>query len=129
MPNIQREINKKRETTLHIAAAANQENFVKNLVNVTSSDDLKAVNIVGNTALTYAAATGNVNIAKVMLDKNQDLEKLCSGVRPLFMAAVLRHSQMVQFLYSWRKVSQWCGNEQDELFITCVKGDLYGKHK
>ena len=46
MPNIQREINKKRETTLHIAAAANQENFVKNLANVMSSDDLKAVNTV-----------------------------------------------------------------------------------
>ena len=51
MPSIQREINKKRETTLHIAAAANQENFVKNFVNVMSSDDLKAVNTVGDTAL------------------------------------------------------------------------------
>ncbi|KAK7850588.1 hypothetical protein CFP56_000525 [Quercus suber] len=94
-----------------------------------SSDDLKAVTTVGNTALTYAVATVNVNIAKVMQDKNRDLEKLCSGVRPLFMATVLRHSQMLQFLYSWRKVSQWCGNEQDEQFITCVKGDLYDEER
>ena len=30
MPNIQRKITKKEETTLHIGAAANQEIFVKN---------------------------------------------------------------------------------------------------
>ena len=29
-----------------------------------SSDDLKVENIAGNTALSYAVATGNVNIAK-----------------------------------------------------------------
>ena len=57
MPNIQREITKKRETTLHIAAAANQEEFVKNLVEGMSSDDITAENTVGSTALAYAAAT------------------------------------------------------------------------
>ena len=47
------------------------------------------------------------------------------------MAALLGHSQMVQFLYSEtnKMVCQWDENEQAELFITCVRGGLYGKHK
>ena len=74
MLKIQREITKAKETTLHLAAAANKEEFVKNLVsNTMSSEDLKVENIAGNTALSYAAATGNVNIAKAMLEKNRDL--------------------------------------------------------
>ena len=46
MLKIQREITKARETTLHVAAAANKEEFVKNLVsNTMSSEDLKVENI------------------------------------------------------------------------------------
>ena len=131
MPNIQRKISNKGETTLHIAAAANQEDFVKNLVNGLSRESLTAENNVGNTALTYAAAAGNVKIATVMLEKNPDLPKLGSGEKQLFMAASLGHSQMVQFLYSKTKeiVCGWDENEQAKLFITCVEGGLYGKHK
>ncbi|XP_030944693.1 uncharacterized protein LOC115969228 [Quercus lobata] len=131
---IQREITKARETTLHVAAAAIKEEFVKNLVsNAMSSEDLSVENIAGNMALSYAAATGNVNISKAMLEKNRDLPNLGSGVKPLYMAALLGHSQMVQFLYSEtnKMVCQWDENEQAELFITCtcVRGGLYGKHK
>ncbi|KAM3761740.1 hypothetical protein ACB098_01G291200 [Castanea mollissima] len=129
MQEIQRKITKAKETTLHVAAVANREDFVKNLVsNEMSSDDLKVGNIAGNTALSYAAATGNVNIAKVMLEKNRDLANLGSGVKPIFMAASLGHSKMVQFLYSETNemICEWEENEQAELFITCVKGGLYG---
>ena len=131
MANIQRPISRKKETTLHIAVAANQEDFVKNLVNGLSSIDLTEKNIVKNTAFTYAAATGNVNIAKAMLEKNEDLPNLRSGVKPLYMAALLGHSQMVRFLYSKtnRMVCQWDQKEQAQLFITCVSGGLSGKHK
>ena len=52
MLKIQREITKARETTLQVAAAANKEEFVKNLVsNAMNSKDLKVENIAGNTAL------------------------------------------------------------------------------
>jgi ankyrin repeat protein len=98
MPNLQRVITKKGETALHISAAANKEDFVKNLVKWMTSYDLQFENAAGNTALTYAAATGNVNIAKAMLDKNIDLSNLGGGMKPLFMAASLGHSQMVDHL-------------------------------
>ena len=129
MPNIQRKITNKGETTLHIAAAAKKEEFVKNLVNRLSRENLTAENNVGNTALTYAAAAGNVKIAKVMLEKNPDLPNLGSGVKPLFMAASLGHSKMVEYLYDRTEVHGWDENEQAELFISCVEGNLYGKHK
>lgn len=129
MPNIQREITKKRETTLHIAAAANQEEFVKNLVERMSSDDITAENTVGSTALAYAAATGNVNIAKAMLKKNRALPNLGSGMKPLFMAALLEHYQMVEHLSRSTKTSEWDIRDQTELFVTYARVGYYGKYK
>uniref|UniRef100_A0A7N2MW72 Uncharacterized protein n=1 Tax=Quercus lobata TaxID=97700 RepID=A0A7N2MW72_QUELO len=132
MKIIQRIITKKKETTLHIAAAANQEKFVRNLLRTmiynNPYENLTAVNEIGNTALTYAAATGNVNIAMALLDINSELPNLHSGVKPLYMAASLGHRKMVQLLYSKTKevVREWEEDEQDDLFITCVEGDLYG---
>ncbi|KAL4599550.1 hypothetical protein ACB092_11G134700 [Castanea dentata] len=118
MTGIQREISKKKETTLHIAAAANQEEFVnKLLTSMTSRNgNLTAINNVGNTALTYAAAAGNVNIAKAMLKRNSD------------ELPNLGHSRMVDWLYSETKqmVHGWDVSEQAKLFITCVTRDLYG---
>ena len=121
-PNFQRKITNKGETALHVAAGANHEDRVKNLV---KKFDLTAVNDIGNTALTYAAATGNVNIAKAMLEENSSLGRK----KPLFMAASLGHSKMVEYLYERNEVQGWDENERVELFITCVEGNLYGKHK
>ncbi|KAK7846880.1 ankyrin repeat-containing protein itn1 [Quercus suber] len=128
MPDIQRRITTIGETALHIAAAANQEDFVKNLLNRLSRENLAAENNVGNTALHYATAAGNVKIAKLMLEKRSDLPNLGSEEKPLFMAASLGHSQMAQFLYNKTKgiVCGWNQTEQAKLFITCVGGELYG---
>ena len=109
----------------HVAAAAKHEDCVKNLV---KKFDLTAVNDIGNTALTYAAATGNVNIAKAMLEENSSLANL-GRKKPLLMAASLGHSEMVEYLYERTEVQEWGDNERAELFITCVEGNLYGKHK
>ena len=78
MTNIQRRISGNEETTLHIAAAANQEDFVKKLLTLMTSNNynLTAENNVGNTALTYATAAGNVKIAEMMVEKNPELPNL-----------------------------------------------------
>ena len=132
MTDIQREISRKKETTLHIAAAANQEEFVnKLLTRMTSRNgNLTAENNAGNTAMTYAAAAGNVNIAKAMLKRNIQLPNL-GRMKPLYTAASLGHSRMVDWLYSETEpmVHDWDETEQEKLFITCVMRDLYGKHK
>nr|XP_023888040.1 uncharacterized protein LOC112000165 [Quercus suber]POE66706.1 serine/threonine-protein phosphatase 6 regulatory ankyrin repeat subunit a [Quercus suber] len=128
LPNIQRKISENQETTLHVAAAASQEDFVKNLVNILEIEELEATNSVKNTALTYAALGGNVKIAEMMLEKNADLATPDSGVRPLYMAALSGHSEMAEFLYSKTReeVQKWDEDEQARLFITCVKNDIYG---
>ncbi|KAK7816505.1 ankyrin-1 [Quercus suber] len=125
---IQRKITKKGETTLHIAAAANQEEFVRNLLKTMIKDNLTTENTVGNTALTYVAATGNLNIAMAMLEKNHKLPNLGSGIKLLYMAASLGHGQMANYLYSQTKerVREWDDKEQAKLFIACVRGGLYG---
>ena len=128
MDRIQTVITDKGATTLHIAAAANQEDFVKNLVKNLREEDLIVENDAKNTALSYAAATGNVNIATAMLEKNSSLANL-GKVKPLFMAASLGHSEMVDYLYDKTEVNKWDEDEKAKLFITCVEGNLYGKHK
>ena len=129
MANIQRILTKRGETTLHVAVAANQEMFVRKLLNCIDDDKLADVNNVGNTALTYAAATGNVNIAKLLVDRNSGLLNRSCGVEPLIMAAYSGHIQMVRFLYPRQEVCNWPEDVQVDLFITCVKSDFYGKHK
>ncbi|KAK7844914.1 hypothetical protein CFP56_010221 [Quercus suber] len=82
---------------------------------------------VGNTALTYAAATGNVKIAEMMLEENPELPNLGRGVKSLSMAAFLGHSQMVQRLYPVTTIDN--PDDRDDIFINCVRKDVYGKHK
>ncbi|XP_030954299.1 uncharacterized protein LOC115976899 isoform X2 [Quercus lobata] len=125
MDRIQTIITDKGATTLHIAAAANQEDFVKNLVKKLSEEELEVENYAENTALSYAAATGNVNIAMAMLEKNSRLANL-GKVKPLSMAASLGHSEMVDYLYEKTEVHKWEEDEKAKLFITCVEGNLYG---
>ncbi|KAK7853004.1 hypothetical protein CFP56_037157 [Quercus suber] len=129
MPNIPRRISDQQETTLHIAVAASQEDFVENLLNGLNNEDLIAVNNRRNNVLVYAAASGNVKIAKVILMKNESLANPNSGITPLYMAALSGHSEMAKFLYSKTMVREWAETTQEELFLTCVKNDIYGKHK
>ncbi|GMY13703.1 isoform 2 of ankyrin repeat domain-containing protein 17 [Fagus crenata] len=87
-------------------------------------DKLEALNSKENTALCYAAATGNVNIAKLMLKKNKDLANVGS-VKPVFMAALLGHADMVNFLSPWTKIAEWDITEQVELFVTYASVGMY----
>ena len=140
MQRIQRRIGRKGETTLHIAAAANQEEFVNKLLAWMGDNDLEIVagnvtltagNEIGTTALNFAAAVGNVKIAQAMLDLNTvDLPNIATTgmppMKPLLMAASSGHSKMVGLLY---RRTTMVGNEIAEIFITCVKNNLYGKQK
>ncbi|XP_060675848.1 ankyrin repeat-containing protein NPR4 [Ziziphus jujuba] len=65
--DINRVITEKGETTLHIAALARKEQFVRKLVSKLNKEDLEKNNKIGNNALCYAAASGNVEIAKLMV--------------------------------------------------------------
>nr|POF06455.1 ankyrin repeat-containing protein npr4 [Quercus suber] len=66
-------ITRKWETALHIAAAAKRTAFVKELVERMNEEDLALKNKDDNTAICFAAASGIVEIAKVMVGKNRNL--------------------------------------------------------
>ena len=150
MSCIQRRLSERSawETTLHIAAAANKEHFVKELLrwmeknpttpeaeNVIGST-VRAENVIrttptaeaddeiGNSALTLAATVGNVYIAKKIIKKLNIADRM--PMKPLFMASLSGHGQMVQFLYPKTNL---VGNKKADIFINCVRSDLYGKHK
>ncbi|KAK7832583.1 ankyrin-2 [Quercus suber] len=113
MLRIQRCIGIKGETTLHIAAAAKQEEFVIKLLkwmrdkNLMTAENvsLTARNEIGATALHFAAAVGNVEIARAMLlwDTNGDLPNIATTgenpMKPILMAASSGHNKMVGLLY------------------------------
>lgn len=81
------------DTALHIAAAANRPNFVKELLKLMKKNDLERKNEQGQTALYFAAASGNVTIAEEMVEKNHKLTLIrfegqikCT---PLYIAVLL----------------------------------------
>ncbi|KAL7219497.1 hypothetical protein ACSBR2_012533 [Camellia fascicularis] len=102
---IRSSITKGWETALHIAAAAKRIHFVEELVGLMNPEDLELQNSNGNTALCFAAAAGTVRIAEVMINKNEGLPMICGsqGMTPLYMAALLGHSDMVWYLYQKTK--------------------------
>ncbi|KAK4564343.1 hypothetical protein RGQ29_006420 [Quercus rubra] len=66
-------ITRKWETALHIAAAAKRTAFVKELVERMNEEDLALKNKDDNTAICFAAASGIVEIAMIMVEKNKNL--------------------------------------------------------
>ncbi|KVH99818.1 Ankyrin repeat-containing protein [Cynara cardunculus var. scolymus] len=100
------------ETALHVAASAQRNTesteFVQNLVRMMEKEDLVLQNNTGNTALCLAAAAGNVEIAEIMVNINEDLLIIPNRkeMMPLYVAALFRNHDMVKYLYeSSRKMN------------------------
>jgi ankyrin repeat protein len=95
-----------------------------------NSNDLKVENIKGSTPLCYAAITGNVNIAKAILqDQNEDLLNPGRGLKPLIVAALFGHKEMVKHLSRLTTTDNWDLTEKVELFVAYASIGMYGKHK
>ncbi|CAL5410751.1 unnamed protein product [Camellia sinensis] len=126
---IRSSITKGWETALHIAAAAKRIHFVEELVGLMNPEDLELQNSNGNTALCFAAAAGTVRIAEVMINKNERLPMIrgSQGMTPLYMAALLGHSDMVWYLYQKTKSEDLSDEDRIGILNTCVSTDLYGR--
>lgn len=126
--DIRARMSKGEDTALHIAASAKHIDFVNELVNKMTKEDLALKNSVGNTALCLAATTGMVELADLMLDKDASLAIIrgSEDMLPLHMAALLGHRAMVLHLY---QVTDSILNDEDriDLLITLINTDLYGK--
>jgi len=121
-------ITKEWGTLLHVVAGTDQVHFVDLLVKLLNPDDLELKNFNGNTAFCYAAASGNLQIASLMIKKNAGLPKIRGGegATPFYMAALQGKDDMARHLYDLTTGIL----EEDEwttLFFLCIKNGLYGE--
>ena len=93
-----------------------------------TEEDLALQNKDGNTAICFAAATGIVEIAKVMVDKNKKLPMIRGnqGKTPVYMEALFGHREMVSYLYSVTDFGSLPRHEKISLLLGTISADLYG---
>lgn len=116
------------ETALHIATRVKKAAFVEKLVERLEEHDLGFKNKYGNTALCIAAASGAVDIAKLMVRKSKALPLIrgSGNATPVLIAARYKHKYMVSFLLSQTPVYGLSIQEQMELLLGAISADYYG---
>ncbi|KAK1427014.1 hypothetical protein QVD17_15696 [Tagetes erecta] len=121
------------ETALHVAAAASVKEskyvgkFVKNLIGMMDKADLELVNDNSNTALCLAAASGNIEVVRIML--NETLSEGQMMIMPLCTAVLFGKYEVVKFLYE--KSNNLCDDDgwnfqnRGWLLKKCVETDMF----
>ena len=89
------------KTALHVAAEARHVDIVKKLVEQMLEENLAIKADDGYTALALAAYNGNYDIAKCMLEKNENLISIGSnnGNIPVVLALYNGHLELARYLY------------------------------
>ncbi|KAF2309969.1 hypothetical protein GH714_005898 [Hevea brasiliensis] len=139
-------MNTEGQTALHIATAASHTHFVEQLINKIPDEENTSgyLNIktdtsvrpddegnaaTGNTAFFYAAASGNVKIAQIMLEKNKDLAMIegRGNVLPIHIAALLGRGKMVRYLYKETKYELQATQIEDLIafLVALINADIY----
>ncbi|XP_035846290.1 uncharacterized protein LOC110942046 isoform X14 [Helianthus annuus] len=122
------------ETLLHVAASAEStkavEEFVINLVTLMDKKDLELQNKNYNTALSLAAAAGNVKTAMIMVKKNPAVAEIPGNNRtmPLYMAALFGKPEMARYLYGISKKmggDYWSHDNRGWVLQKCVESDIF----
>jgi hypothetical protein len=93
------------ETCLHIAVVGSHVSFVENLLKELEEDDLEQTDVMENTAFAFAASIGNVEVARIMLQKNDRLASIRgrADVTPLFLSVLKGKKAMAQYLFEQSK--------------------------
>ena len=79
-------------------------------------------------ALGNVAASGMVELAKLMVAKNNELPMYRGdhGLIPFGTAAEIGHKEMARYLYGVTGFDHLDGKERTRLFFICLSNDLYG---
>ncbi|XP_052198337.1 uncharacterized protein LOC127805626 [Diospyros lotus] len=98
-------INSDLENALHVAIQAGGNkaiDFVKNLVEEMTIEDLEHKNVSRQTVLMYAAGAGNTRAAVILVEKHPRLLYICDddGTLPVHMAASYDRKDTFQYLLS-----------------------------
>ncbi|KAJ9557517.1 hypothetical protein OSB04_012131, partial [Centaurea solstitialis] len=128
---VQFSITESCETVLHIAVVLRKScMFVQYLMSLMTKDDLELSNGNGETSLCVVATTENVEIAKILVEKNDGLMDIpnSQGKVPLQVAALHGRHDMVVYLYSisQKMTSQfWTHQNRSWVFEECVSYSLF----
>ncbi|PIN17149.1 hypothetical protein CDL12_10194 [Handroanthus impetiginosus] len=128
-PNIVRDkLTEKGETALHIAASMKGTEFVKELVQIMSPNDLELQNEHGQTAFYYAAARGTVEMVTVMREKNSSLVSMCDEdmKTPLYVATREENKEMVSYLYQFTGVENLDIKQWFDVIFAAISSRMYG---
>jgi len=130
-PNcVQLPITMEKATVLHSAAAAKHANFVEEVLKWMTPGDLELKTIDGDTALHVAAQTGEVKIAKEMVEINNELPLIHNykGMIPLHAAAYKRDRKMVDYLFSdcVTPFQRLTTRQRIKLLLLIVSAGFYG---
>ena len=125
---IQYSITRTNESILHVAFASKHMAFIKGVVKVLSDDHLELKNVDGDTALCFAAKSGIVPIAKLMVKKNNKLPLIRSseGRTPLHQAALLGRRDMVSYLFTETCFEGLSPDERMDILVATISHDMYG---
>ncbi|KAG8369048.1 hypothetical protein BUALT_Bualt15G0109800 [Buddleja alternifolia] len=126
------------ETALHIAALEGHDSFVANLLDLMDTSDTEIQNDKGRTALSFVAAAGHFDIAKQMVEKNPNLPTIHGKgdgddddevITPLYIAVLLGHKDMGEYLLRYSDFESWTTKDQIALLTTSIDSGLYGVAK
>ncbi|KAD2804936.1 hypothetical protein E3N88_38313 [Mikania micrantha] len=134
-PNLVRfNLSKNFGTTLHVVVTAEETeltlNFVKNLVNMMTREELELKNNHSNTAFWVASASGKKKMAKIMIEKNRSLLDIRGNgdYLPLTISAMNGIHNMVKYLYKNSKKmtgDHWTYKDRSLRLSHCVKRDFF----
>ncbi|XP_076943123.1 uncharacterized protein LOC143613247 [Bidens hawaiensis] len=120
-------------TALHVAVTAEETkvtiNFVKNLVNMMTVEELELQNRYSNTAFWIASAGGNTKMAMIMMEKNRRLPDIRgTAYMPLHIAAMTGTNSIVKYLYEnsqKMRGDNWTENDRNLALMHCVERDFF----
>ncbi|XP_030509325.2 uncharacterized protein LOC115724008 [Cannabis sativa] len=121
------------ETALHVAAGANQTEFVQMLINHPDID-LTFQDINGNTAFSSAIAGGAIKIVKKFLTLHLNninnyfvTTRDEKGMSPLYIASWFGQPQIASLLYQHTIINNVDleNGEQFGIFFNCIHNDIY----
>ncbi|KAH6801443.1 hypothetical protein C2S52_001907 [Perilla frutescens var. hirtella] len=123
-------ITEEGDRALHVAAARKHKEFVQKLVKrMSSPSDLELLDGHGCTACCYAAMSGVVEIARVMIEENQNLATVHdeNNETPLHKAALRGNKKMVSyFMEHFSKVDQDLSRQEwFDLLLVTIRSGMY----
>ena len=121
-------ITRDEENLLHISAGSKHSGIVEKLMEKMSSDEVALKNKHNNTALCFAAISGPVRNAELIVKKNSELPLIhgFENKTPLFMAISCKRREMASYLLQVTDIDKFNIQEQFELLIASIHSNFYG---